>query len=716
MDVFKKIADKMLADKNRQKDDPLSPIESASDMSPDELKLVAYIRDKVDECRHSGSRIAYEAIWLTNVAYMLGFSGVAYDPVLRQFKNTDTSQKYMRRHRMRVNKILPTIQNRLARICQSPPQYDTRPGSNSTEDKDAARLSLQVLEDIFDKENFDEKRQELFMTTQQFGYAFVQVVWDPCKGEPMINPDTGELDDYEGDIRLDILSPFEVFTDPLAKRMDDVSWWVKAKVRKLSYFKERYKERGDAVKEEDAWLLSSQYEQRINALTASGITGASIHQQMKNSAIEVVYYEKRSKEHPKGRKCVTASGILLEDGELPIGEFDLTKFDDILVAGKFQSESVVTHLRPIQDQYNLLITKRADWVKKLLAGKYVVPRGAGLEQEALTDGSGEVYYYNVVPNAPNGGMPMVHNIPNIPSYAYNEEKSLDMQFDFVSGLSEISRGQLPFAGIPAEGMQMLMEADQTRIGVMTTRNELGYARIARHILMYVSQYYKTPRVLKIAGDGLEYTVKDFIGADLKDNCDVFVLPGSTSPSSKTLKRQEIINAYQLGVLGPMGDPKTLQKLAKMLEFGDTFEIWKTLALTGSRIKKTIEKIELGTFDIRPGKDLQEFDDHIAFFREMNDYRMGDKFSELDPDKQGMFMYVMEWHLQAQTTMMNPGLASQQQLAEHMVGALHNLPPPGQPGAPGGPGQPMPPAQLPGQQAGPPQMGPPPPQQQQPMGA
>jgi hypothetical protein len=35
-----------------------------------------------------------------------------------------------------------------------------------------------------------------------------------------------------------------------------MQWWVKAKVRKIDYFKERYPERGHAVKEEDVWLLS----------------------------------------------------------------------------------------------------------------------------------------------------------------------------------------------------------------------------------------------------------------------------------------------------------------------------------------------------------------------------------------------------------------------------------------------------------------------------
>ena len=131
--MFKKIADKMLADKSK---DPGSPVEFASDQTPDEVKLVSYIRDKIDETRHTGSRIAYESIWLTNIAYLLGFSGVSYDPVQRQYKNIDPSNKFVRRSRMRVNKILPTIQNRLARLCKSPPQFDCKPESNDTEDKE----------------------------------------------------------------------------------------------------------------------------------------------------------------------------------------------------------------------------------------------------------------------------------------------------------------------------------------------------------------------------------------------------------------------------------------------------------------------------------------------------------------------------------------------------------------------------------------------------
>src|SRR5690606_29053450 len=248
--------------------------------------------------------------------------------------------KRVGRNRYRVNKILPTIQNRLSRLTKSPPRYDVRPNSNSTEDKDAARLSLEVLEDIFERERLEEKRQEAFMMAMQGGHAYIQATWDPTKGKPMVDPITGELQGYEGDVRIEALNCLEVFPDPLAKSIEDAQYIIKAKVRKLDYFRERYPERGHAVKEESAWLMSSIYDMKANALTTVGISGASVVDQMKNSAIELVYYERPSKKHPRGRMVVTANGILLEDKELPIGKFDIVKFDDIMIGGRYNPEAV----------------------------------------------------------------------------------------------------------------------------------------------------------------------------------------------------------------------------------------------------------------------------------------------------------------------------------------------------------------------------------------
>lgn len=644
---------------------PLSPVKSAGEQDPDEKKLVAYIREKIDQVRQSNSRIALEGIALTNVAYLLGFDGIYYDTTYRQFRNNDPKRK-LSRNRFKINKILPTVQNRLARLCQSPPKFDVRPNSNSSEDKDSARLALQIIEDVFDKQNFNERQQELLMNAMQGGVAYLQPQWDPTLGNPMFDEE-GNLTGFEGDVRIDVLSVLEVFQDPLAKSLDDAQWVIKAKVRKLDYFKEHYPERGSAVKEEQAWLLSSLYDMKSNALTAVGIVGASTTEQQKNSAIEVVYYEKRSKEYPNGRMVVMASGILLEDKELPIGEYDIVKFDDVLVGGRYNSEAIITHLRPIQDQYNIARTKCADWIRKTLGGKYLSPKGSGLSQEAINNDSGEVVEYNPVPGAPP---PTAMSIPTIPAYVYQDLERLEKEFDLVSGINEVSRGVAPGADMPFRAMALLVEQDQTRISVQTNRNEIGYAKAASIALRYVGKYYVMPRLLKLAGDGLEYTVKEFTGKDINDNYDVIVVAGSTVPQSKVLKRQDILNTFQLGLLGDPADPKLRAKVLKYMEFGDIAEVWKSQAVDEQQVKKVIGQIEDGTFN--PKNPGHEWDNHVMFIQEMNEYRKSDKYEELEPKSRQIFDFVAEWHVQALVALTQPQIPQQMAMANMQVQQMQNM--------------------------------------------
>ena len=101
-------------DKGKDNKTELQPINELSDQSPDERKLVEYIKEKIDSVRQTNSRIAIEGTYMCNVAYLLGFDGVYYDTAYRQFRNIDPKRK-LSRNRFKVNKILPTIQNRLAR-------------------------------------------------------------------------------------------------------------------------------------------------------------------------------------------------------------------------------------------------------------------------------------------------------------------------------------------------------------------------------------------------------------------------------------------------------------------------------------------------------------------------------------------------------------------------------------------------------------------------
>lgn len=632
MDILKSLF-KRDYDSNVEK---LGPLNSVEDQSEDERKIVSFVKSKADESRMMPARIAMESTFLTNTAYLLGYDQIYFDSKTRQYRSYGSNFGVPQRGRIHANLILPNAQNRLARLCKNPPRYDVRPESSSEESKDAARLATKVIQNVWDERRINEKRQELYMLMQQAGHAWGKVCWDPMLGKQMVVKDENGQDtlEREGDIDFIPCSAMEIFPDPLAKTQEELQHLLHAKVRKLSYFVDHYPERGRLVKEEGAWLLSIQNQLKINNMTQRGGSSGT-GQQMKNAAIELAYYEAPSKKYSKGRMIITANGVLLSYKDLPIGEIPYTKFDDVKIGGKFYSESVITHARPLQDQWNRNLRKKAEYINKGLALKFLAPKGHGLIAEALNDTT-EVVEYNPVPG---GAAPQPMQSPQMPQYVFAEDNSLKGAFNEVFGVAEVSKGQMPSASIPAIGMQLLVEQDDTRIGVITESLENGWAQVGRHIAKYASKYYQTERYLKEAGRDGTFQIKKFTGEDLKDSHDVIVIRGSTIPGSKVLKRQEILNLYGQGLLGDPTDPALREKVLGALEFGDISEAWEDLIVDMNQIKRSIVEIESG---VPP--QVYEADNHKLHYLYKNRIRKSDKFIMYSEDVKQLFLNNMEEHL------------------------------------------------------------------------
>lgn len=624
-------------------------MESVQDQPPEDIALCSFVKQKLEESRSQANRVASEGTWMTNIAYLSGFDSCYYNTATRQFLPMSGAAS-LKRNRVRSNLLLPAAQNRLARMLKSSPKYDVIPNSEDQEDKEAAELGIEQINDVWDRQHINRKRIDLGMWKQQCGHAYGKISVDDQLGPEMTDPETGEFVGFEGDIRFDVVSAFEGFPDPLAKTFDECSWFIQAKVRKLDYFRTRYK-LGYLVKEEGAWLLSAQYEMRINAMNASGGSGSGGTEQMKNSAIEISYYEKRSNKHRNGRHIVVANGVLLKNDKLPFGEIPFAKFDDVIIGGKYNSEALITHARPILDQFNEALKRRGEWVRKMLAGKYIAERSSGLAQEALNDQNGEVVLYDLVPGAPE---PHAMQIPVIPAYAYTETDDLRKQFYEIMQLSEISRGHLPSASIPAEGMQILLEQDETTIGVEVEADEHSWARIGMLILKATKACYTSERdIKKRTSSG--FAIRKVSGERLRNNLDVRVVRGSTLPNSKVMKRQEILNAYERGFMGDPNDPAVREEVWGMLQYGDIHSKgWEDYRVNMHQIQKTIDQIEMA-FDETDAPIVDMKDDHPLHLKVKNRYRKSDKWELLSDLQKQMFQNDMAEHTAWAAKLSNPAL-------------------------------------------------------------
>lgn len=640
------IFDKLFNPKDEKPDD--KAMSSAQDQPIEDRELCSFVKKRVEEIRGQANRIAHEGIWMTNIAYILGFDSVFYDPSLRQFRPLGTGAGANKRNRVHSNLLLPGCQNRLARMLKNPPKYDVRPNSMEEEDKEAARLGLEIIGMVWDQQAVNKKRISLGMWLQQCGHSYFKVSWDDQLGEPLVDPETDEFRGFEGQVRIDVASAFECFADPLAKEFEDVNDFTQAKVRKLDYYRTHYPERGHLVKEEGAWLLSAQYEMRVNTLSSVGPSSSGTSEQMKNSAIELSYYEKRSKKYPNGRHVITANGVLLKNDELPCGEIPFSKFDDAVIGGKYYSEALVTHARPLQDQYNTNLKKTSDWIRRLVAGKYIAAKGHGLIQEAFNDQSGEIVEFDPVPGATE---PHAVQMPTIPQFVFTERELVKKDLNEILGLSEVSRGNLPSASIPAQGIQILLEQDETRIGIETEQHEHAFARVGMLILKNTDKYCITDRKLKTKSGSSNYKIKNYNGSMLKKNFDVTVIRGSTIPNLKVIKRQEILNAYGQGLLGDPQDPSVREKVLGMLEYGDVAEAWIDFRVDMAQIQRTIDKIVLESTP----PEVDQKDNHPLHMLIKNRFRKSEKAEELDDHQKLLLDNDIMAHAQCIVTLQNPAL-------------------------------------------------------------
>jgi hypothetical protein len=216
----------------------------------------------------------------------------------------------------------------------------------------------------------------------------------------------------------------------------------------------------------------------------------------------------------------------------------------------------------------------------------------------------------------------------------------------------VSQGKLPSASIPAIGINLLLEQDETTIGFEVEGHEHSWARVGMLILKYAEKHFITDRKLKSKSKNHEYTVQEYNGEMLRGNNDVTVIRGSTVPNSKVLKRQDIMNLYQSGLAGDPNDPAVKMQVLGQMEYGDEAESWKKYHLNKGQVLRTVKQLEQGVLPV-----VDEKDNHIMHLDEKNNYRLSDKWDRLAPEIQMLFQLDMKTHTDMLISQMNPALAS-----------------------------------------------------------
>lgn len=635
----------------------------------EERARVDAIRRKYEE--KDITKRAYERTWFINGSFLRGQHYVTWSEFNKNF--TVPTSVSPNRVRLVINYILAYYRRTKARLTAHKPSLFVRPATNDQSDVERARNSGKVLESEFDRLDHFEKFKEGVAWALETGSWFYWLTWNPSAGEPMfeerpivdemtgesmVDPETGEpamervpLTDElgrqlcTGDMELEIVSPYEIVVDRNATSVENAQWLIRSKIRPLSWIRDHYPEKGMFVKGEDV-KVHEYFQKRLTSLVGihgftseAGTSDKNVTTE-EDCAVVHEYWEKPSYRHKRGRLVVVAGNVELWQGQNPYNHQRIPgiKIDDINLPGRFWGMSSFENGIPVQKNYNRARSQEVE--NRTLCGrpKFLSPKSCGVSQSAFDAEAGEKIEYRP---GPRGEKPELLVPPSTAAATQTEIQHTLNDLQEVLGWHEVSRGILPSANIPAEGIEKLQMSDETMMGDTATNIDVGLVKLGKMMLSLVQQFWDEERMVRAGGEGARVEAMHLRGDDLAgdmqgaDYLDVRVVPHSTLLKNPEKERAKVMDLLQMGLLNPV---QHRELIVKAVDVANSDQIFEDVRLDEQWASRENELMESGMLSIP-----RDFENHGVHLEVLNRYRKSERYRRLPPHVQQLFDQHAQLH-------------------------------------------------------------------------
>ena len=501
-------------------------------MSKANAKIVEEVIEDYNSRREA--RRSLESQWQLNINFMMGnqYSYIASNGAIMQ-----DEKQYFWQEKEVFNHIAPIIETRISKICSKTPQVTVVPASTDESDIESAVLSKEILNAVSNKLNLVDIEKTATTWSEICGTVFYKVIWNTDSGKMVAQDELGNAI-KEGDVQVEVVSPFEIFPDNLScERLEDVKSIIHARAVDVEEIK-------------TAWNVDVDVE-KVNAFTLDGNSniagglGYSAHInkvaniELDNHCVVIERYVKPSKSHPNGRLTIVAGNKLLFDGDLPYinDEFNGRTFPFVkqisnYLPGSFFGVSVVDRLIPLQRAYNAVRNRKHEYFNRTVMNVLTVEDGSvdtdALEMDGLSPGKVLVYRQG-------SRVPEIMENPKTNLNFEEEEERLLGEFKTVSGVSDMmTDSYASYTSMSGVALQLLAEQDNARLLTSIDSTRLAVKTIAKYILRLYKQYAVVPRLLKIAGEGGNVQLYYW---DNNEICSDDVVFDSSSNTAETLAQR-----------------------------------------------------------------------------------------------------------------------------------------------------------------------------------
>lgn len=588
--------------------------------------------------RRQKERLGEELRWRLNLEYLAGNQFLFINPVTGALEEQPSLYDF--EERKAFNQLAPIFEVRVARLSRTHPIRKVRPASNEQRDIAAAEVAGKVLNWSEQEHNEREMTSEEIPWMEATGTVFRKNAWSQNKGQVVgqleqtdaTGQPSGQTDEIrEGDLDPEVVSPWEIYPENIYAPWRRNKSIIHARAYSID---EIYETWGVEVQPEpcDSYTLqSSTSGARIQGTT--GLQYRLVTVKLERHAIVKEYMERTSKKYPQGRLIVIANRVLLYQGPLPYAvgrdnkpDLNIVPMYCIKMPGRFFGTAVLDRLNPVQQRYNSLRNRKAEYLKRAAIGQLVVEEGSLVNMD-------EIEYNGLSPGQifirarGLGSDPHYMEFPALPTAFDTDIQQCLQEMSALSGVSDLAKMSEAPAGVKSGiALQLAIEQDETRLS--TTAGHIEEARIedGKQRLRMYKQYASGPRVARISSRS-EVEIIDWTGSDIRSD-DVIIEGGSGLAESLAQRTQRIMELHQGGLLN---DPNTgklsregRSKILAMLEFG----FWEGAAdgdyeLQASKARRQVARIKSGQLPT-----AASYDDPAVHLEVLHHWMLSAEFEEM----------------------------------------------------------------------------------------
>ena len=621
--------------------------------------------DTLDELYRSSKRVRqrFEPQWFLNTAYYNGQQWVMWD-------GNGLYEPKLEPWRIKVvdNRIQPMVRTEIAKMTKTRPQFVVTPNDSDESNVRAAQVGENVLDWLWLELDLTRKLRAALLWSRICGAGFWKICWDATLGdqvEVLARTDNGQMltDSYgrpmrldrlpdnfdfqglqqaagaqigkkvisRGDVALEVRTPFEIYPDPLAgeEGLSSAEWVIEEVVHSASYVRRRW---GVDVAP-DTEAISGIAESRMPAPgfptegTAKGVKVREL-------------WRKSCPDYPNGQHVVwTKEGVVVDEAN-PYPWLPYVMFRGVPVPGRFWPSSTTEQLISPQTELNKRKSQIAENAVRIGNPALLRSSISDVEYDGMP-GEEIVFQDTGSPNA----VPSFLVPPELPGYIREDTQRIEGSIQEISGQHEASKGMVPAGVTAASAINLLQEADDTRLGPDVGDMETALAEGGTRILSLVNWYYSDTRMVRIMGDEGAWDIFDFKGAMLRGNNQVEVQAGSGMPRSKAAKQAAMTETLNLLIqYGVQLDQRSLRKFFREYEVAGLERLFADVDVNENQVQRENRQLMLAM-----PVQVNEWDDDAFHIAGHNDFRKSARYERLDPPAKQAF----ETHIQAHQARLQP---------------------------------------------------------------